>query len=370
MLIVFVWKKRFEFMSGKNVYKKINLKKIFICLFLMCFISFAALAKEASTGAVPKFNPKDPNPKPGLYSLPDMNYEYGGIGIGGSLIGNSKIIIYNCNYPTSRYVDVFDLKTFKFSKLPQLDSHISEMGYSIMAIINDNDELYVLVTKLFEDKGMYLFKYNFKTKENKDLNFFLDKECYSLYKKGDNINLFCTEEINKKYVNTMYKYDLKTNKISDAYYSDTVEYKTIKEKEEKNKIKYRNTPFVDTRRYKNIDDENNFKKKILVNRDEVDYGITVESVLKEKTLYRSWFSPLYIYDSETKKLKPLNEYIRSLYPGYIKIPNKNMVLIVGGDTSIYPKFHNADPKDVPLVKRINGPTVASKRAYIYVYNNL
>ncbi len=326
---------------------------IFILILISNNICFA--------GVVPKFNPKNPNQKPGLYRLQDMNHCYDG-GVGGHFIDNSKIIFFTPNYSNSRHIDILDLKTFKFSKLPELKKHLIEKVCGVRTIISDGDNLYVLAGKILTKEEQYLFKYNLASKKCEDLDFYLDKDCYQIYKQGDDINLFCTS-------NTMYKYNLKTKNISDAYSSDSIEYKTIKEKAEKQNISYKNIPFIDNINYKMLNEKDEFKKKIVVKRDEVDYGVSVESVIHTNR-YPSWFSPLYEYDVETKELKPLNEFVRSYLPNYIKIPNKNMVLIVGGSTSIYPSFHNADPKDVPLVKRINGPTDPSNRAYIYIYKKI
>ena len=51
-----------------------NVKRLFI-IFLLIFGIIISASCSSFAGGVPKYNPKDPNPKPGLYRVGSLHHE-------------------------------------------------------------------------------------------------------------------------------------------------------------------------------------------------------------------------------------------------------------------------------------------------------
>ena len=93
-----------HFAQNLKILAKIVKPNLQTILSIFIFILILISNNICFAGVVPKFNPKNPNQKPGLYRLQDMNHCYDG-GVGGHFIDNSKIIFFTPNFPNSRHID-------------------------------------------------------------------------------------------------------------------------------------------------------------------------------------------------------------------------------------------------------------------------
>ena len=111
---------------------------------------------------------------------------------------------------------------------------------------------------------------------------------------------------------------------------------------------------------------------MIISNTEADYGIRVAQVLHRGENRSAWFSPIYEYNTTTKKLIKKNEYLRSLTGRIYHLKDTNKLIIVGGAIrDVFPPINqNADPHKISFVNRVLYPDWAKKRTkkvYIYVY---
>ena len=350
-----------------------NIKKFFI-IFLLIFGIIISASGCSFAGGVPKYNPKDPNPKPGLYRLDNVNYERSWLSL--ALLNDGRILMTGRTPNNNKGAEIFNPKTGKFTKIGNSNYYIAKslkmsngqilllglepLGYLRYACFEKFDPK----TNKFIDTKACVKQFNYT---NADL-YELGNDKYALYL------------INASFKKSMFIYDSRNNTLSD---------KPIKEGDpdyislHKLQItKDREFAFNASDEYKKVMLEKVKKEiggfnKLLLSDDKVlvfavdyvDYGVHVSPEDEKKFRY-SWFSPMYEYSIKNQTLTPINEYKRWEYASYIPLGNERKVLILPRIIPWYgKKYANQKPENVPYDIRIYRGTagVCSRQAYIYVY---
>lgn len=358
----------------KSWWKTVCLKPSLMTVFIIIFVIFTGFyfslsyADNEKDKVVPKFDPKDPNPKPGLYRVEDMNYARDhhlsvALNDGRVLIiaGNSRLVGDN----TRNTVEIFDPKTSKFTKLKMnLEcSRIPERN--LRAILLNNGNVLIIGGMYFDkEKSQFIKQYQiFNPKTNE---FTVGPVSTISYDSGVHMwddndgNIYISSDV-------IEKYDIKTNTINEIIPPTSDKYNTGK---------YTIPRKLPMSEYKYIKENLGFPfEYISIAKDlaivtalsEIDYGKKVDDF--NNGVYKtcdSWYSPMYLINFRTKEIKPLNEFVRSAIPSMVKIKGKNQILITGG---CVPKYVKNPDKPFPYEYRINLWTAmkATKHAYILVY---
>ena len=352
---------------------KFNINKSLVVLFVLfifaasicCTVSYA---DDEMDKTVPKFNPKDPNPKPGLYKLEDMHYvreshQSVALNDGRVLIiaGTSGLVGDN----TSNTAEIFDPKTGKFTELKMNLECSLFAEKNLRAILLNNGNVLIIGGMYFDkEKSQFIKQYQIFNPQTNE--FTVGPVSTISYDSGVHMwddndgNIYISSDV-------IEKYDIKTNTINEIIHPTSDKYNTGK---------YTIPREVPMSEYKYIKDNLGFPFEyisiakdlaIVVALSEIDYGKKVDDFNNGgyKTC-DSWYSPMYLINFRTKEIKPLNEFVRSAIPSMVKIKGKNQILITGG---CVPKYVKNPDKPFPYEYRINLWTAmkATKHAYILVY---
>ena len=385
--------------KGKNL-----LEIVLITLIIVIAASGCSFA-----GGVPKYNPKDPNPKPGLYYVGETKYLPGPA----TILKDGRVLIIernskqNVGYNYS-HLEIFDPSTGKFTT-------IKEFPYYLNLFTHSNHPQHAIVL----DDGRVLFnagvisQETYPEKKNAELYQIYNPEnnsfsilgrssmCRSYPRHGDQIYPYYTNII--PYIMTNLKdgkiasycnmikteemeiVDIKNNTISKPIKKGDKDYITPPEKYPKGPGIYIDLITSYRKLYPelNLDEKLNLPNNSFVNlfnykltntrylvyaTNEVDYGVTIAVYGKVRT---SWFRPLYEYNTDTKELIKKNEYLRGAGRMYHLNDTNKLIIIGGAIRDVFPPINpNADPKDISLTNRLLNPgwaKKASKKIYIYVY---
>ena len=372
--------------KGKNL-----LEIVLITLIIVIAASGCSFA-----GGVPKYNPKDPNPKPGLYRVEDINYGRAeNVYIN---LENGKVLIYGYARTSGgkhfKTPEIFDSNKGKFYP-------ISDMPYVPFSTIQLDDGRYLVLgsSSPYAARDKCLEIYDPKTNKFIDTKVCIDDnhryhEDASIYKlKNNNIALYKAElrpsDKDKKqlvYEYDMYLYDIKNNKLSDkpikkgekGYVDIEILKKELKEKDPEYCFMGSNEFTMMRKVVNNVLGANTYtyikldnNKVLIIARKLVDYGVPIDSIENGKYKNsKSWYSPLYEYNLKDNTLHPLNEYIGAVAPFTINIKERNMLLIYGTLIPWYgKKYINKSPKYVPYKERIHrvSANIGSRHAYVYIY---
>lgn len=379
------------------------------CMIIFLIAMFILFVNNVSyAGEVPKFNPNDKNPKFGLYRLDAPSVELGSKAyIRTAVLNSSNIIFYSTKankYNHQLYI--FNTQTYKIFTPSKVSNYLKRNKLRIQHIfvpdknLEDNKILLSLAGKKRE-----IMEYDFSTNSYKIFQLPLSAGSCDIYKTdSDNLCLLCKAggaglekplhyikifNLNEQKITAEYPDNSREqkyyNKLLQEHYSRQAEKSGYPQAYpylhnifipiiDINDLNYLNN---DTFLSRNLYNKSHkYPSKVtIVSRGEADYGMTICKYLKmdeEKygnyCGYYSWFSPIYEYDLKTKKLTAKHQYMRSIGYKFVPIKNKNMVLIIGGTGFYKDEYINADPKDVPYVKRINHHKPNTKYVYIYVYD--
>lgn len=382
-----------------------NVKKLFIIFLLIIGIIISAFCSSFA-GGVPKYNPKDPNPKPGLYRVEDINYRRAeNVYIN---LENGKVLIYGYAKTSGgkhfKTPEIFDSNKGKFYP-------ISDMPYVPFSTIQLDDGRYLVLgsSSPYAPRDKCLEIYDPNINKFIDTKVCIDDDNYcagdaSIFKlKNNNIALYKSRRLplDKKKsepkpfkpfkrgstsVYDMYLYDINNNKLSDkpikkgekGYVDKDILIKELREKDPEYCFMGSNeftmmrkvvNDLLGANTYTYIKLDNN--KVLIIARKLVDYGVPIDSIENGKYKNsKSWYSPLYEYNLKDKTLHPLNEYIGAVAPFTINIKERNMLLIYGTLIPWYgEKYINKSPKDVPYKERIHrvSANIGSRHAYVYIY---
>lgn len=340
-------------------------------------------ASNLNAEKVPMYNLKSKDLKSGLYRISDMKEpRYGHKML--MLDDGRVLIIGGAPYSDSKQqIEIFNSKTFKFSKT-KAKSFYNHSIYSSAILLDDGK---VLLVDNLEGARLEIFDPNknkftdTKLKIDRDVVGKLGRCNHPLTKlENGNISIYCSaySKIEKnKIVHYNFIYDVNENILSGPILSNSSNFVTEKEMLEKFKQNLK-TPLFEIGNISNYEKNiklyyeqsklQNLSKIILCSRFEADYGIFNKVINGNK---ESWFSPIYEYDIESKKLFPKEEYIRSWGNQKIKLKDKNIILITGGKIpSIFklpePSFGN--PSKIPYsIRHFDNATTYTNHAYIYVY---
>ena len=356
-----------------------NIKKFFI-IFLLIFGIIISASGCSFAGGVPKYNPKDPNPKPGLYRVEDMHCARNSHKA--TLLNDGRVLItggysHNVGDNARETAEIFDPKTAKFEKIDMLYKHY---GSSHNAILLDNGN--VLISggmDTFYEKAKYeIFDYlTSKFYAGPTSALYLDHSNSGwnrLYKNNDG-NVFSYGRIQKivqgkykpykKYYSAMEVYNSNNNTVSSFITIDDKNYKKPPIMSNRNEYisikKLFGYPFD----ILSLGDDLFF----IVSRGELDYGLKIKSFDERFASKETWFSPIYLYNKKENKEIMTSEFIRTFNPIMTKLKDTNKILITGGVIPSYIKNSNEDPTKIPLKYRINRGFAlkATKYAYIFIY---
>ncbi len=366
-----------------------KIKKFFI-IFLLIFGIIISASGCSFAGGVPKYNPKDPNPKPGLYRVGSLHHERRQSWV--IHLDNGKILLYGYSTGGNKFktTEIFDPSTGKFT-------YGEEQNYVPFSVVHLDDGRYLILgsSSPYAARDKCLEIYDPKTNKFIDTKVCIDDnhryhEDASIYKlKNNNIALYKAElrpsDKDKKqlvYEYDMYLYDINNNKLSDkpikkgekGYVDRDI---LIKELESKNPIlSFQNSNEFSMLQkiaheklgsYINRFIKLNDDKVLIIAKGCLDYGVPIDPIEQKKFKY-SWFSPIYEYNLKDKTLIPLNQFTRFSEWKFVK--GKNMILFYDFYIPWYGrKYENQDPKNVPYKDRMyrGSAAVKSKHAYVYVY---
>ncbi len=380
-----------------------NVKKFFI-IFLLIFGIIISTSGCSFAGGVPKYNPKDPNPKPGLYYVGETKYLPGPA----TILKDGRVLIIernskqNVGYNYS-HLEIFDPSTGKFTT-------IKEFPYYLNLLTPSNHPQHAIVL----DDGRVLFnagvisQETYPKKKNAELYQIYNPEnnsfsilgrssmCRSYPRHGDQIYPYYTNII--PYIMTNLKdgkiasycnmikteemeiVDIKNNTISKPIKKGDKDYITPPEKYPRTTFKYQDLVNSYIQLYPEFNDNFLFfgqhklteNRYLIISNREVDYGIRVSEVTNSKEDNSSWFCPLYEYNIDTKELIKKNEYLRSSTGLMYPLKGTNKLIIIGGRIpNVFPQINqNAVPNAITLRDRVlYSPrwAKATKKIYIYVY---
>lgn len=368
--------------TNKNWWKKLLGLKPTYKLFVF-FILFILSNSICIAGEIPKFNPKDTNPKPGLYRLDRMHnrrYKHPM-----TILQDGKVFISGTDADFSdgkgyKTAEIFNPKTGKFSEIETLFAH-NILGHKSVLMSNGN----VLLSCGYEKKVIPVMV-NDRTKGRYEIydtatnkfypgpksNLSCKRPVFLENNNDGNIIAYGVAEIEGKLRTVYEEYNVKSNTVSNiAKYNNSNDnlYYIGKHKEKDPKklmsfvrenigFPYNQIAYLSNGNY------------LYAAMKEVDYGVKLSNEITSRyEKNTSWFSPLYIINENKWEIINIGEYLRSRYPTCVKLKDKNMILITGG---LYPLFllynPDIDPKDIPLDVRIfDAGGNASRSAYIFVY---
>lgn len=373
-----------------------------ILLFLLITTVFGGCTYA---GGVPKYNPKDPNPKPGLYYVGETKY-FPGPSI---ILKDGRVLILernskqNIGYNYS-YFEIFDPSTGKFTTINQFPYHLNldmwvnsphpaillDDGRVLFnaGVIPQKDYPKVKSAELYQiyDPENNSFSIVGRSSMCRSYHRSTEDQIYPYYKniipykmtnlKDGKIASYCAS-IRKEEMEIV---DVKNTTISKPIKKGDKDYITPPAKYPRTTFKYQDLVNSYKQLYPEFNDDFMFfgKHKLTENRyliisnREVDYGIRVSEVTNSKEDNSSWFSPLYEYNTETKELIKKHEYLRSPTELIYNLKDTNKVIIIGGRIrNVFPQINqNADPKAISLRDRVlYSPrwAKATKKIYIYVY---
>ena len=359
-------------MHNKNIKKFIT--NIIVIIFFIFYAQISVFASE-----VPQFNPKDSNPKPGLYKLNDMHYARDGhisvpLDDGRVIViaGHSRLV----GDKTNNTAEMFDPKTGNFTKLNMNMEYNGVIERSLRGILLNNGD--VLITggyereKLRNNESKFRLRYEIFNPQNN--NFIkgpypsINGDYFNVWDGNNGKAYIYIENSNNKEEKVIEEYDYSTNTITKVIPKTSKEYNT-----NEYTIPTRQLP---VHMFKYIKENIGFPFEyvfisddeiILTSLSEIDYGEKVTDIESGKyKTYRSWYSPIYLINFKTKEIRPLNEYVRSAIPSMTKIRGKNQVLITGGCVPNYVKNPNKSIKDEYKINMWIAMK-ATKHAYILVY---
>lgn len=370
------------------MYKVINFfnKKNFFIFLSLVFIQAllnTVFASNSDIEKVPIYNHHKTTFQLGLYRISDMKEaRYGHKML---LLSDGQIMIFGgAPYSDSKQqIEIFNPETFKFKKI----KNKSFYNHSIYSSAIQLDDGRVLLADNSEGTRLEIFVPETNKFINTEIEIARDvvgkygKCNYPLTKlENGDVIIFCSA-YSKTGKNNMvhynFIYNTKENTLSAPILSNSsnfVSEEDILDKFKKNK----KTPFLE------IGDVSNYEKAIklyfeqaeflkpnkiiLCSRLEADYGVTNKVINGFK---ESWFSPIYEYDVESKKIFSKKAYIRSWGNQKIKLKDRNIILITGGKIpSVFklsePTFGN--PSKIPYsLRHFDNANIYTKHAYIYVY---
>ena len=372
-----------------------------ICTIFFIFVAIAITNTACCAKGVPNYNPKDPNPKPGLYYVGETKYFPGYA----TVLKDGRVLIIERPYEDSpyryQYLEIFDPSIGKFTKIKDflyplnLSTCFNGSHHSILlddgrvlfnaGVVPQEEypslktpELYQIydpVNDSFSVVGRSKMCRTFVRHGDKVYPYYANIIPYLMTKLNDGrIVSYCS---NTREKDEMEIIDVKNNTIStpikkgDKDYITPVKYKgydySYKDFMNSYHQLYPNLQKpVDNAYFHKLTDS----KYLIVSRGEADYGIPAEKIKKNR--YTAWFCPLYEYNPQTKKLEPKNEYLRSLTGSIYHLNNTNKMIIVGGflPSGFFSINPNSAPSKVSLSNRLLYPShfrKVSKKIYIYVY---
>lgn len=348
-------------------------------------------------GGVPKYNPKDPNPKPGLYYVGETKH----FPIRGTVLKDGRVLIL----ATTKYfervdgIEIFNPKTNKLEPYLPLPYPLF-FGHTVGGIfptlvLDDGRVLFNSGLGLIESGNRKTANYYqiFNPVTNEISVIGRGNMCRYYYDESNPKNYFSfspsmMNDLGKGKVTSycgsrmeeMEIVDVKNTTISKPIKKGDKDYITPPAKYPRTTFKYQDLVNSYKQLYPEFNDDFMFfgKHKLTENRyliisnREVDYGIRVSEVTNSKEDNSSWFSPLYEYNTETKELIKKHEYLRSPTELIYNLKDTNKVIIIGGRIrNVFPQINqNADPKAISLRDRVlYSPrwAKATKKIYIYVY---
>ena len=351
-----------------------------ICCFIVINCAWAA--------GVPKYNPSDPNPKPGLYRVGDMNYARGSFVI--SRLSDDKILITGHtklrNAKHNKTAEILDLNTGKFKAISDTnyfsyrsfvlsDGRILLLG-GITPVYASKNCLEIFdpkTNKFIDTKICKIDEYSF---DGNAMMYEINNDTYALYIRDYDKPYTINSRLHPKFL--MYVYDAKTNTITDEPIRQGqdkyIEYQTL---ENKKSGRYFDSSSVECKTMRKIAKEKigsfnylklNDEKVLIFARNLVDYGVRVDSIengkYKDK---KSWFSPMYEYNINNQTLTPINEYVRATYHFAMRLKNKNALMLYGGAIPFGNYNPQADPAKIPYEMRIKKTDRDTDSKYVYVY---
>lgn len=376
--------------------------KIFFIIFLLIFGIIISASGCSFAGGVPKYNPKDPNPKPGLYYVGETKH----FPIQGTVLKDGRVLIL----ATTKYfervdgVEIFDPTTNKLEQYlplpyPLFLGHTAG-GIFPTLVLDDGRVLFNSGLGLIESGNRKTANYyqilNPVTNEISVIG--RGNMCRYYYDKSNPKDYFSfspsmMNDLGKGKVTSycgsrmeeMEIIDLNNNTISKPIKKGDKDYITPPEKYPKGPGIYIDLITSYRKLYPelNLDEKLNLPNNSFVNlfnykltntrylvyaTNEVDYGVTIAVYGKVRA---SWFRPLYEYNTDTKELIKKNEYLRGAGRMYHLNDTNKLIIIGGAIRDVFPPINpNADPKDISLTNRLLYPgwaKKASKKIYIYVY---
>lgn len=369
---------------------------------LLFFLIMTVFGGCTYAGGVPKYNPKDPNPKPGLYYVGETKH----FPIRGTVLKDGRVLIL----ATTKYfervdgIEIFNPKTNKLEPYLPLPYPLF-FGHTVGGIfptlvLDDGRVLFNSGLGLIESGNRKTANYYqiFDPVTNEISVIGRGNMCRYYYDESNPKNYFSfspsmMNDLGKGKVTSycgsrmeeMEIIDVKNTTISKPIKKGDKGYIPPPAKYPKGPGIYRDLKASYRKLYPelNLDENLNLPNNSFVNlyehkltntrylvyaTNEVDYGVT-------KTLYgkvrESWLRPLYEYNTDTKELIKKNEYLRGAGLIY-KLNDTNKLVIIGGEVrNTFPPINpNANPKDISLIKRVMYPDWAkkeTKKVYIYVY---
>ena len=348
-------------------------------------------------GGVPKYNPKDPNPKPGLYYVGETKH----FPIRGTVLKDGRVLIL----ATTKYfervdgIEIFNPKTNKLEPYLPLPYPLF-FGHTVGGIfptlvLDDGRVLFNSGLGLIESGNRKTANYYqiFNPVTNEISVIGRGNMCRYYYDESNPKNYFSfspsmMNDLGKGKVTSycgsrmeeMEIVDVKNTTISKPIKKGDKGYIPPPAKYPRTTFKYQDLVNSYKQLYPEFNDDFMFfgKHKLTENRyliisnREVDYGIRVSEVTNSKEDNSSWFSPLYEYNTETKELIKKHEYLRSPTELIYNLKDTNKVIIIGGRIrNVFPQINqNTDPKAISLRDRVlYSPrwAKATKKIYIYVY---
>ena len=364
-------------------------------------------------GGVPKYNPKDPNPKPGLYYVGETKYFPGPA----TILKDGRVLIIERDLESGydyHHIEIFDPTTGKFTKMKDFPYYIKldyyDINYKYNIVLDDGRvlfnagvvpqeqcpqrdaaELYQIfdpVNNSFSIVGRSAMCRVFhRYSDVKIYPYYSNETPYIMTKlKNGSVAAYCTTDFYGK-KNPVYEMEIinvKNNTISKPIKKGNKNYINLTETNERfpkmRAFKYQDLINSYKQLYPEFNDDfiyfNIYKltenRYLIISNTEADYGIRVAQVLHRGENRSAWFSPIYEYNTTTKKNKKKNEYLRSLTGRIYHLKDTNKLIIVGGAIrDVFPPINqNADPHKISFVNRVLYPDWAKKRTkkvYIYVY---
>ena len=313
-----------------------NVKRLFI-IFLLIFGIIISASCSSFAGGVPKYNPKDPNPKPGLYRVGSLHHERRQSWV--IHLDNGKILLYGYSTGGNKFktTEIFDPSTGKFTfgeeqnYVPFSVVHLDDGRYLILGssspyaprdkcleIYDPNINKFIDTKVCIDDDNYYAGNAHIYKLKNNNIALYKSRRL-PLDKKKNELKPFKPFKQGSTSVDDMYLYDINNNKLSDkpikkgekGYVDKDI---LIKELESKNPIlSFENSNEFSMLQkiaheklgsYINRFIKLNDDKVLIIAKGCLDYGVPIDRIEQKKFKY-SWFSPIYEYNLKDKTLIPL-----------------------------------------------------------------